>query len=109
MRSLDELIARGRRLSGEISLIALADDLAAFRREHRAWVVDCLGVLAAGFEPETVYEFVHVNSRVCDDDELTLATKAADAATRDAVELLDGLHGTLSNDPPTRRGWLRPS
>jgi hypothetical protein len=94
-RSLDELIDRGERLRDQASTIAAGPDLDVFREEHRMWVLSCLPVLASGFEPETVTEFVHVVSRVSFEPELSLAVRSTIAANADAVEFLRGLRSTL--------------
>jgi hypothetical protein len=98
-RSIDELIARGRHLPDRASTIAVANDLSVFRGEHRAWVLECLPVLAAGFEPESVGEFIRVNSRVLGELESAAVAKTAVTAMRDALELLEGLRDTLRRDP----------
>jgi hypothetical protein len=97
--ALAGLLAGGEQLRALATTIALPADIATFRAEHRAWVFGCLPVLSRGFEPESVGEFLHVNSRFPQRVEPTIAQAAAVAVLRDALELLRGLRMTLELNP----------
>jgi hypothetical protein len=96
--TLTSLLEAGGRLSEQAGLIECPAGLASVRRMHRRWVLSCLPVLAQGFEPESVSEFLHANTRMPKDGEPMLAARAAVAVMRDALELLRGLRGTLEYD-----------
>lgn len=98
-RNLDELIARGQCLSASVPIIAGTTELSVFMREHREWVLGALPVLAAGFEPETVTEFVYASSRVEAHSCPATGHITALETTRDAIELLCGLRATLAKSP----------
>jgi hypothetical protein len=93
--TLTTLLESGARLDEQARLIESAVSLASFRRVHRAWVLACLSALTAGFEPESVSEFVHANPAIPTDEELTSAARAAVRVMRDALEMLRGLRATL--------------
>ena len=98
--ALTGLLASGEQLRAQATTIALPTDVASFRAEHRAWVLGCLPVLSRGFEPESVSEFLHVNSRFPQRVAPPMAERAAVAVIRDALELLRGLRSTLELNPP---------
>jgi hypothetical protein len=92
------VLERGVGLGDQATLIDCPLGVMSFGREHRAWVRDCLPVLADAFEPETVVEFLHLNARIPSTGETRLARRAAVAVMGDAVEMLGGLRGTLEQD-----------
>jgi len=89
---LGELLSREAQLCGDTTT-----DL-EFHRSHRLWVLRCLPVLAEGFEPESVAEFVHVSKCVTQAPRPASLSSAAALAMRDALELLRGLRATLHRD-----------
>jgi hypothetical protein len=96
--TLTSLLEAGERLYERAALIECPTGLAAFRLLHRHWVLGCLPVLARGFEPESVSEFLHANTRIPTDREPMLAARAAVDVMQDALELLRGLCATLRYD-----------
>jgi hypothetical protein len=96
---LTSALEGGELVHHQATLIECPVSLTSFRRMHRTWVLGSLPVLAYGFEPETVNEFLHVNARIPVGDDPRLAARAAVGGMRDALELLRGLRGTLDYDP----------
>ena len=93
------MLEGGELLYRQATLIECPVGLSSFSRLHRTWVLGCLPVLADGFEPETVSEFLHVNRRIPNHGDARLTARAATAAMRDVLELLRGLRATVGYDP----------
>jgi hypothetical protein len=95
--TLTSMLEAGEVLYEQAKVADTPEGLAALRPLHHGWVLECLPVLARGFEPESAREFLRANVPTASDGDVNCARPFA-PAVRDALELLRGLRATLAED-----------